>query len=723
MDEGRRLTHLQRRQVAGFGFLKAPLLPQENAVAVVDLDVVGLILQPLQQGLLQPRRGFGTCLRRGGRHFRLAVAGGHQLGQFDETALHPLVIHSLPAAARIGLVDGDGFFLEGIGLLLQQHLVLLQGQLVDIRGALGRQQVGAQLLVDHGHAIGRQGGVFLHPVIIGGAVGGQRLFHGRFLRCQGGLEGVGQLQGAVAAVGLVREHAGGPGGQVERTLRPGGSGRVVGRDQFRQPQALLFGLAGFPLQFSHPVHGLHARAQGFAPAAGVELVALAGQAEITRPLIVLRRQQQGLTPGLGVALGAVDKVQFGGRRAPLLQRFVIGHQLGGNRAGELVLRVLPAEIHQQAVGCRDVSRLREVRRGVVLGAGADSGRRGETDHPGELLRRLQVLAALGGGLALAVNAGGVPIHDQRAPVVLAVQQGQGLAVGRLCLGVLLQLKIAVPHHQAGGQQFRLARLRLPVGEALRRENGLVVFPQRQQRVRRVSQYRGGPGVTGEGGGKGQFAVYASAIHLLPTGQLLIGKNGAIAGIGCLAELGKTVGDPFVTGDRGPVLARLHAAGRQLVAHFGNRRVIGKTVDEQLVVVAGREIVGAGLGVPRLLRPVAVLLVAGPGLGAGSRERLGGGVMVLRQLLDKLAQPGAQFVLHAFVRLLPVGTGDAEQPHVALLFCHDQVGKATGLVGCDDLHLEAVCHRGVREALVVGLVGFGAVAIALLGQVQFTQGLV
>ena len=40
-----------------------------------------------------------------------------------------------------------------------------------------------------------------------------------------------------------------------------------------------------------------------------------------------------------------------------------------------------------------------------------------------------------------------------------------------------------------------------------------------------------------------------------------------------------------------------------------------------------------------------------------------------------------------------------------------------------MHLETVRHRGVREALVVGLVGFGAVAIALLGQVQFTQGLV
>src|SRR3569832_1619538 len=80
--------------------------------------------------------------------FHLGVTRRQQCAQGRITLLHPFVVDMIGRAPRVRLVERDGLLLEWIGLLFQQHVVLLELELAEPLRALRGEQVLAELRID-----------------------------------------------------------------------------------------------------------------------------------------------------------------------------------------------------------------------------------------------------------------------------------------------------------------------------------------------------------------------------------------------------------------------------------------------------------------------------------------------------------------------------------------------------------------------------------------------
>src|SRR5882672_9158073 len=105
----------------------------------------------------------------------LGVAHRPQLAERGVASLDPVVVDAAPHPPDVDLVQLDRLFLEGIGLLLEHHVVLLQLVLGQSLGALGVEQRLAEIGVQLGGPVGGRGRRFRYSVVRGDRIGLERL--------------------------------------------------------------------------------------------------------------------------------------------------------------------------------------------------------------------------------------------------------------------------------------------------------------------------------------------------------------------------------------------------------------------------------------------------------------------------------------------------------------------------------------------------------------------
>src|SRR5664279_2605355 len=117
-------------------------------------------------------------------HFALAVAHRAQLAQRVEAALDPLVVDAVAGAVGVELMQLGRLFLEREGLLLEQHVVLLELDLGELLRPLRCHQGLSEVAVDRGDAVGRGSRHVGHAIVGGDRVRLERLLHLLLLQLQ-----------------------------------------------------------------------------------------------------------------------------------------------------------------------------------------------------------------------------------------------------------------------------------------------------------------------------------------------------------------------------------------------------------------------------------------------------------------------------------------------------------------------------------------------------------
>src|SRR5258708_11317645 len=95
--------------------------------------------------------------------FGLCIAHRPQLAQRHVALPDPLVVNAVGAVARVQLVQPDRLFLERVGLLLQQHVVLLEFVLRKPLRTLRGEQGPAEVVIQLSDPIGGLGRNIRHP--------------------------------------------------------------------------------------------------------------------------------------------------------------------------------------------------------------------------------------------------------------------------------------------------------------------------------------------------------------------------------------------------------------------------------------------------------------------------------------------------------------------------------------------------------------------------------
>src|SRR5438477_2305060 len=384
------------------------------------------------------------------RQLRLAVTRRLQARQRLEALTHPLVVDPILGARGVQLVRLDRFLLERKYLLLEERIVFLERIALELRRPLRGHDVLRARAVELRHLVVRGGG-HLGDLISGGAL---VAVHGSLERTALDDETLlprrGQPHRPKRITRRLRERRLRLRGEIVGALGALRSRLAVDADNLLVPAIAPGGIAAL----GGVVRETLARFLGVAERHRVRVDELLEHAHRAAAVAGLGVEVGGLHQRLalnGVSLGGVcgNALELrGGLARPV--GFRVGHrELAGDLRLQLVLRELAAEIFEHADGAIPLLEGEKPRGGVVLGvdAGLRLGRHSRDAQ--EILHRAAGIARLLLRFALLVYAGGEPLGEFRAELVVLPGYTARLQECRLRLVVLALIEVRLRNDRPG----------------------------------------------------------------------------------------------------------------------------------------------------------------------------------------------------------------------------------------------------------------------------------
>src|SRR6266699_4672876 len=637
------------------------------------------------------------------RQLRLAVTRRLQARQRLEALAHPLVVDPILGARGVQLVRLDRFLLERKHLLLEERIVFLERIALELRRPLRGHDVLRERAVELRHLVVRGGG-HLGDLISGGAlVAVHRSLERIALDDETLLQRRAQPHRPKRITRRLRERQLRLRGEIVGALGALRSRLAVDADNLLVPAIAPGGIAAL----GGVVRETLARFLGVADRRRVRADELLEHAHRAGAVAGLGVEVGGLHQRLalhGVSLGGVcgDALELrGGLGRPV--GFRVGHrELAGDLRLQLVLRELAAEILEHADGAVPLLEGEKPRGGVVLGvdAGLRLGRHSRDAQ--EILHRAAGIARLLLRFALLVYAGGEPLGEIRAELVVLAGESARLQECRLRLVVLALIEVRLRNDRPGDALLGEIDRRLPRQDRLGHADGARPVARGEYLLGRAGEDTGAVGMLGEGLRELDPRVGGALVPRLllragePLLSLLVGRERRVGGGRRLVVARIAVGGALVLGRGSPELVALEQRLRQQVVGRGGVRILR----ERLQVVAV---------------PARRLLKVRDALGLlGARVKEGGDVLQVRLELLHLAR-----VVGAAAGL-PVRRVEVVALDELVLAVEDQLTEAALGVRLDRRHREVRRLIGVGIARDISAVDARGVLVALLVDVQVAE---
>src|SRR5438874_8744307 len=568
---------------AGWGRVRGEPQAASSASAATSATSAGARLHPGR--LFQAR---DDILRQ----LRLAVTRRLQARQRLEALTHPLVVDPILGARGVQLVRLDRFLLERKYLLLEERIVFLERIALELRRPLRGHDVLRERAVELRHLVVRGGG-HLGDLISGGAlVAVHRSLERIALDDETLLQRRGQPHRPKRITRRLRERQLRLRGEIVGALGALRSRLAVGADNLLVPAIAPGGIAAL----GGVVRETLARFLGVAERHRVRVDELLEHAHRAAAVAGLGVEVGGLHQRLalhGVSLGGVcgDALELrGGLARPV--GFRVGHrELAGDLRLQLVLRELAAEIFEHADGAIPLLEGEKPRGGVVLGvdAGLRLGRHSRDAQ--EILHRAAGIARLLLRFALLVYAGGEPLGEIRAELVVLAGETARLQECRLRLVVLALIEVRLRNDRPGDALLGEIDRRLPRQDRLGHAAGARPVARGEYLLGRAGEDTGAVGMLGEGLRELDPRVGGALVPRLlllagePLLSLLVGRERRVGGGRRLVVARIAVGGALVLGRGIPELVALEQRLRQQVVGRGGVRILREPL--QIVAVPAR----------------------------------------------------------------------------------------------------------------------------------------